>query len=546
MYPTEALERRSGQAHSATDTQDRRSPFAKDRDRLIYSSAFHRLAGKSQVVASTEVGPFHNRLIHSLKVAQLGRRIAERLRERSREQYGDSSLLAPDPDLVEFACLAHDLGHPPFGHAGEVELSKTIDDLIGKAVARRDPAADVDQSRLMLGGFEGNAQSFRIITRLAHKWLADDGLGARDSSPDSSTSHPKSWHGLDVTAASMDAMSKYPWDRGRLDRKKWGLYGTAPPEGDPAAIFLNDSASLHWARERTGATIGHGEAKSFECQLMDWCDDVTYAVHDVEDFYMIGMIPLDRIFSHYVDLSGTMPDEGTENPASIPASSPDANGSHHWTPIPSPEWNEFKLFVLKKWKSEFDQGSRVIEPTADYLDGLRLGLIETCSGLKVWEHDPGSAMGRRASHVRANALIQYFISELTFSGDPFLHSGEFLLAKNPERAQTLQDECDLLKELIWKYVIELPNLTTQQAGQRRIIRELVKAYADDETLLPLHYRDLLDSGGSGYEDLDDPHSEDYAKIRVAADYVSSLTEPHAIALHKRLTGAELGGFRDIV
>ena len=143
-------------------------------------------------------------------------------------------------------------------------------------------------------------------------------------------------------------------------------------------------------------------------------------------------------------------------------------------------------------------------------------------------------------------LIQYFISELTFNGKPLLHSGEFLLAEEPQRAQTLQDECDLLKQLIWKYVIELPNLTTQQAGQRRIIRGLVEAYANDQTLLPLHYRDLLKGGGSGYEDIDDPHSEDYARIRVAADYVSSLTEPHAIALHKRLTGVELGGFRDIV
>ena len=544
MYPDEALKRRSGQVYPANDPRDGRSPFAKDRDRLIYSSAFHRLAGKSQVVASTEVGPFHNRLIHSLKVAQLGRRIAERFRKLSREQYGDGPLLAPDPDLVEFACLAHDLGHPPFGHAGEIELSKTMDDLIGESVARRDPSADVDQSRLMLGGFEGNAQSFRIVTRLSHKWLADDGLGVFDVSHDTSTSYPRSWHGLDVTAASMDAMSKYPWDRGCLDRKKWGLYGPFP--NDAAAGGESDSASLHWARECTVSRIGHGEAKSFECQLMDWCDDVTYAVHDVEDFYMIGMIPLDRIFSHYVDLSGVMPDDRSENPPSVPASSSSARDSLDWKPISSPEWSEFKLYVLNKWTSEYDEGLRKVEPTEEYLDDLRLGLIQTSSGLKVWDHDPRSAMGRRASHVRANALIQYFIAELTFDGKPLLHSGKFLLARDPQRAQTLQDECDLLKELIWKYVIELPNLTTQQAGQRRIIRDLLEAYANDQTLLPLHYRDLLNGGGSGYESMNSTHSEDYARIRVAADYVSSLTEPHAIALHKRLTGIELGGFRDIV
>ena len=104
---------------------DFRGPFGRDRDRILYSSAFRRLAGKTQVLAASELGDYHNRMTHSLKVAQLGRRLAEYLRFQS----GPGSE-APNPEIVEAACLAHDLGHPPFGHAGEEALRDVADELI--------------------------------------------------------------------------------------------------------------------------------------------------------------------------------------------------------------------------------------------------------------------------------------------------------------------------------------------------------------------------------------------------------------------------------
>src|SRR6478609_9031210 len=121
---------------------DYRAPSQRDRDRVLYSSSFRRLAEVTQVVAANSGYVFHNRLTHSLQVAQVGRRIAEKL-----------NLLQPetkefvDPDVVEAACLAHDLGHPPFGHIAEQKLNELA-------------GADID-------GFEGNAQSFRIVTRLS-------------------------------------------------------------------------------------------------------------------------------------------------------------------------------------------------------------------------------------------------------------------------------------------------------------------------------------------------------------------------------------------
>ncbi|MGZ6970509.1 MAG: HD domain-containing protein [Thermoanaerobaculia bacterium] len=110
-YPATFGERHLQSAVSDPDTGGR-SAFARDRDRILYSSAFRALGGKTQVVAATELGYMHNRLTHSLKVAQVGLRLASRLR---------SDGAAVDPDLVEAACLAHDIGHPPFGHAGETQ-----------------------------------------------------------------------------------------------------------------------------------------------------------------------------------------------------------------------------------------------------------------------------------------------------------------------------------------------------------------------------------------------------------------------------------------
>ena len=142
------------------------------------------------------------------------------------------------------------------------------------------------------------------------------------------------------------------------------------------------------------------------------------------------------------------------------------------------------------------------------------------------------------------------------TGDPLLRHGELSIVshkddkKKKDTEKRLRYQCDMLKELIWRYVIKMPNLRTQQAGQQRIVRDLVEIYADAQDLMPVHFVELAASG-AGYRNCPDLELskellERLAKIRTAADYVSSLTEPQALALHKRLTGVELGGFRDFV
>jgi len=245
--------------------KDHRHATERDRDRILHSAAFRRLQGKTQVFGIGQADFYRTRLTHSVECAQIARSIAQNLLFEHPPLH---RCLAPE--LAEAAAMAHDLGHPPFGHAGEETLDACM-----REVSRR---ARLTGKRALR--FEGNAQTFHIL------------VAAEPKSP--------SYPGLNLTRATLAGVLKYPYEQDIRNNK---------------FIFSSDLPMAKWALQQGGSILKAGSRPSsrlpktsIACQVLDWADDCAYSVHDVEDALQAQFLhPGDleqvrfarRVFAHY-------------------------------------------------------------------------------------------------------------------------------------------------------------------------------------------------------------------------------------------------------
>lgn len=411
----------------AESEPDGRSHFQRDRDRILYAAGFARLAEITQVVSPEHGYVFHNRLTHSLKVGQIARRIAEKcIREQPDAVEAIGGL---DPDAAEAAGLAHDLGHPPFGHVAEDELDKLV---------RKAGVPD---------GYEGNAQSFRIVVRLA--------------SSDARDENDLPVQGLNLTARTLDGLLKYPWPYGNADYpNKWGSYRT-------------ERDAFDWVRKGKLP-----RQRSATAEIMDWADDITFAIHDLLDFYCASRVPIDRCKGR----------KSAERERVIRG-----------------------MFKRKpKWESE--------RPL--YVEAL--GSIVEEFPFEPDQRFTGASSDRARLHDFSTGLIRYFVDSFHIASAA---TGAVVVINSDARR-----EVEVLKQFIWEYVIEDPELAVLQSGQRTAIRtvftRLIQAISDEEYyLFPASYRIDIEKA-VGRE----------SQVRIVADCISGMTERELLYFYRRLQG----------
>ena len=433
-----------------------RSDFERDRARVLHSAALRRLAAKTQVVRATSADFPRTRLTHSLECAQIGRELGQEI--------------GCDPDLVDAACLAHDIGHSPFGHNGEAALNELA---------------------AAIGGFEGNAQTLRLLTRLEPK---TEGAG------------------LNLTRATLDATLKYPWFRvspgGPPPQTPPILGGNLPPQ-TPAApgkfgAYAEDAEVFGWIRQ--GAP---DRRPCLEAQVMDWADDVAYSVHDMEDGFHAGLITFKNLKSET---------ERAEVSRTAIAYCPGGVTEAELTEILD------ALLALDIWPASYDGAPGTVAALKNLTSEL-IGRFCVAAQQATLAAASESALHPTNATVPANPVptpapdLASPFSHTSPIGHSFTRYAADLVVPRRQRL-----ECALLKAITARYVMNRAGVLAAQARERELLTELAHAIerGAPQTLDPL-LRPSWDAA-----------TADAALRRVVIDQVASLTDTSAIAWHHRL------------
>lgn len=415
-----------------------REEYEKDYARLIQSPAFRRLQGKSQVFGAGTGDYYRTRLTHSLEVSQIAREVARKLNSKY-------SFLLKDihpglkliPEVVEIAALAHDLGHPPFGHKGE----EVLNHLLGN---------DFNDF------YEGNAQNFRILMLLEKRAGSDQGL--------------------DLTAASLLAINKYPYQLGVNGQAK-GLYAT-------------EWERIHYIRQMWDIPK---DARTLEAQLMDLCDDIAYSTHDIEDGLRAGKIQLTEEFFLDNRLIVNIVNEINGDPAYAKAI--------HWKDVNmEQEVTRVLSDYYKQWVSIYNQF--------------------------------GKETSRSRREMKAQ-WVNYFASHVGIIEDKHISSWKkvtFVMGQDEDFS--ILRTMEILKKLAWVTMIKDFRVQRLQKRSENMLIKLWSTFANEDTgrlLLPPDWIEMYDK-----------QQGQWSWHRLVADYISGMTDHYAEKVYIELFSGRSG------
>jgi len=455
------------------------SPFRVDRDRIVSSPFFARLAGVTQVISPGGTGLLvHNRMTHSLKVAQVARAVAERIARSDKSDLVDK-LGGCDPDVVEAAALAHDLGHPPFGHLGE----RVLDHLARQRLRLRD-------------GFEGNAQSYRIVTSTEIRGQATIGLN--------------------LTNAVRAAILKYPWTR-RDEPQPHPRFmepaprGAAPPPDDPEGgsvkfgAYSTEADDMRAARQPFAGLVADWQ-QTVEASVMDSADDIAYAIHDLEDVHRVGVLQQGAVAAELM-------------------------AWQRWGPATDLTRSGGAIESLRRQLHRKDAWMADDEAFAAAVELVRAELVD---GLLAQPFD-GSLEAEAQVAAFSATWTRRLVESIEVIDQPAVRSGHVQLA-------TAQwHEVQILKFVQNRFVLARPDLALHQRGQGRLLASLVDALLawltdpDEAQRIPRRLRDLVELAEAELPDgiLDRPER---ARGRAVIDFVAGLTDSQAVGLMEALSG----------
>ncbi len=465
LYSENDYERFGKENESTLDPEVYRSEYWRDYARLLHSPSFRRLTGKTQLFPHNESDFFRNRLTHSLEVAQIAKSIARKINYEHKMKI--------DEDLISFASLAHDLGHPPFGHQGEEAL---------------------DECMLDFGGFEGNAQTLRILTKIEKKLIDEQYLsGINDDQNDIRK-------GLNLTLRSIASILKYdnviPFSRKEREEYHKGRNEKIKPV---KGFYKSEEDIISKLKEKLVGKNKNSKLKTLECSIMDVADDIAYCNYDLEDSFKANFLtPIDLLYP---------------NPALLE-----------------------RVVKSVNLRTNLNLNADSISEVLISMFGAILNSTEEIDKIKITEDNKdeiiyfhvGNAY-RSSQNIASNGSFRtQFTSRLV--GKFIRNVSININNENPILSSAFIDnetrvEIEVLKTLIYESQILSPKLKIAELRGKEIVKKIFDTIYKENgfQLLPKDYQEIY------------TQVNELEKPRVICDFIAGMTNKYAISFYGRLT-----------